>query len=311
VVFQPKLALQRFSGNSALDSNNGSLLLSAQRQGELATVAASAQIARDSTLTTELLDTGIVNAATRQDTRSGSLSITRNLTESQQIQTDASWADVTYPGGLQFGLVGYRYPSIDLVYSIAITPRTTLSSIGFGSQSTAPLVHYESSDYGARLTIDHSLSLRMHITASLGASESRVRSVDDHGLVWSTRLTREDELNHWALSYERSVQPSGNGLLVNRDLATLSLARSVAPKLYATVAVTAVRNTDLGPALQETNRRYFTGDAGLEWRESPEWVFSFTGGASDSHVTDPDQTARGWHTGLRINWSPQRWSASR
>jgi hypothetical protein len=310
ITLQPHVQLQRFSGDAELDSNDGSLLLSGIERLERWTVSGSAQYSRDSTLTTELFDTGIIDTASRREARAGSFSVSRLLTERQALQGSASYSDVTFPGGLRFGLVGYRYPSVALTYSFSYTSRLTFSATGFGSQSTAPVVHYESRDAGARLGIEYSFSERTKLSISAGMDESHVNGAADTGTVWAIRATRDAERTQWSLSYDHSVQPSGSGTLVLRDAAILSATRGVAPTLYATASLTNIRNADLGSQLQY-DRQYFAGDLGLEWRASPQWRWSVTGGMSQSRLPRSNETARGWRTGLHMLWLPLAWSESR
>lgn len=310
ITLQPHLTLQRFSGDSALDSNDGSLVLSTTHRSERTTVTASAQVARDSTLTTELADTGIIDTSTRRELRSGSLAVSRGFSDRQQFEMDASYADVQFPGGLRFGLVGYRYPSLALVYSLGISPRATLSATAFGSESTAPLVHYQSHDAGMRFGADYALSERTHLSASAGFSNSVVNSNDSTGTVWALHLTRDDERTQWSISYDHSVQPSGNGALVLRDTGLASVTRRVAPELALIGSFTSVRNGNLG-SQGIYNRSYFAGDCGLQWQASPHWALSLTAGASESRLPGPNETARGWRTTARMSWSPLPWSVSR
>jgi hypothetical protein len=310
ITLQPHLQLQRFSGDSALDSNDGSLVLSTSHHSERTLVSASAQVSRASTLTTELTDTGIIDTNTRQELRAGTLTVSRGLSERQKLEMDASYADVQFPNGLRFGLVGYRYPSASLTYSLSISPRTTLSASAFGSQSTAPLVDYQSRDAGVRFGVAYSFSERTQATASAGLSRADVNSSQSTGSVYAIRVIRNDERNQWNVSYDHSVQPSGAGTFVLRDTGIISAAHSIASTLSLTAAITSVRNAELGSQIAY-DRRYFGGDLGISWKASPQWIWSFTAGGREARVPGPNETARGWRTSLHLSWSPLPWSVSR
>ncbi len=311
VDLHPHLEVQRFSGDSALDSQNGSLSGSLQRVGERTSYNLTGSYERASTLTTELADTGVVDASTRRNTASGSVGIAHDFSETRHLDLSGTYTDVRYPDGLRLGLVGYRYPSLTAHYTLGLSERTSLSAIAFGDRVTAPLTGYVSREVGVRLAGSHSFTMRIKWYASIGISQTQVLSETQHGYVWELRASRDSQLGQWGLSHNRSVQPSGRGVLVRRDDLAVSLSQSIAPKLYATLSVHDIRNANLasGPFLEVP--RYFTGDAGLEWRLSTQWVVDLTGGMSEDRQPTNNEIARGWRAALNTRWTPAAWSSSR
>ena len=305
--FVPHLQAQRFGGDSALDANNYSLNGAFQGHTELFTLTASGGYEHASTLIAEPSDTGIIDASTARDTGSGRLVLGHDFTERQHMDVQAAYADVTYPGGSTVGLVGYRYTSAATVYTFKLSALTALSATGYGDWLTAPVTGYVSRDSGATLGVTYSPSERVSFTASAGGSSSTVNSVVGHGAVFGLQASRNYELSQLSLSYNRSLQPSGLGFLVRRDQLLFSLNQNIAPKLFATATVQGVLNHDLttGPYLDIP--RYFTGDAGLQWRASDQWTINLTAGAT--FVREPatyqniNQTAKGWHAALDTRWA--------
>ena len=90
VDVHPLVEIQRFSGGSALNSTNGSLQLSAMNKGEIYSYSASAGYSDNSTLISELANTGSVDASTRQEAATTSVTGSREFTERQRLDLQAS-----------------------------------------------------------------------------------------------------------------------------------------------------------------------------------------------------------------------------
>ena len=85
IDFHPLVEFQRFIGGSELDSNNGSLQLAAMNKGEIYSYSATAGYSDNSTLISELANTGIVDSSTRQEAATVSATGTREFTERQRV----------------------------------------------------------------------------------------------------------------------------------------------------------------------------------------------------------------------------------
>jgi hypothetical protein len=306
----PQLQLQRFTKDAALDSDNGSLQLAATHRGELWTVAAKAAWSRASTLITELSDTGIIDANTHQDSLGGELSASRELSARQRLDADVSYADVTYPDGLRVGLVGYDYSSASFSYVYALSERSSLSAIAFGSDVLS-VTSARSQDAGMRLQWVYAYSARTTLTASAGSSQARIGGADGTGTVWDFEFAQQLDRGKWNFSINRDVEPNGRGLLISHEEADLSMNRSVAPHLYITLLARGIHNEDLISGLDLDDRRYFAGEAGFEWHTSPQWVINFVAGYSEATTYEPYQVAHGWRSAITIRWTPLPWTISR
>jgi len=310
----PEIQIQRFFGNSGLDSNNGSLQLSAMNKGEIFSYSASAAYSDNSTLISELANSGIIDASARQHAANGSVAVTDQFTELQRVGVQATYANVKYPNGEPVGLIGYRDPGISATYAYALSPRSTLSAIASGSWLTAPDIGFDSRDVAARLAWARILTPTTNVSASAGITRTQIGSAQLSGSVWTVQGAHNSELAQWSFSFTRDVVPSGLGLLIRRDELDLSVVRSIAPRLDATLSILAAHNSDLVASLTGDNRRYLTGSAGFNWHTSSQWVLSFTVRASEARTpTDVEQLqlATGWQTVLSLLWTPLPWTKSR
>jgi archaellin len=310
----PEILIQQFSGNSGLDSTNGSLQLSAMHKGETFSYNASAGYSDNSTLISELANSGIIDASARQEAANGSVGLTDQFTELQRVGLQGTYANVKYPNGEPVGLIGYRDPGISATYAYALSPQTTLSAIASGSWLTAPDIDFGSRDEGARVAWSRILTATTSVSASVGIIRTHIGSQEVNGSVWGVQGTHNSELAQWSFSLTRDVVPSGLGLLIRRDELDLSVVRNIAPRLDATVSILAAHNSDLVASFTEDDRRYLTGSAGFNWHASSQWVLSLTLRGSEARVpTEVErlQLATGWQTVLTLTWTPQPWTRSR
>jgi hypothetical protein len=310
----PEIQIQHFSGNSELDSTNGSLQLSGMHKGEIFSYNASAAYSDNSTLVSELANSGIIGASARQEAANGSVGVTDQFTELQRVGLQATYANVKYPNGEPIGLIGYRDPGISASYAYALSEQTTLSAIAFGSWLTAPDIDLGSRDAGARVAWSRMLTPITNVSASVGVSRTYIGSQEMNGSVWTVQGTHNSELAQWSFSLTRDVVPSGLGRLIRRDELDLSVVRNIAPRLDATLSILAARNSDLVASFTGDDRRYLTGSAGFNWHASSQWVLSFTLQASEARVPSEIerlQLATGWQTVMTLTWTPQPWTRSR
>jgi hypothetical protein len=308
----PQLELQRFTRDTALDADSGSLQLSASHHEELWSVGSNVGYAQESTLITELASTGIIDASSRQDALTADVNATRKLSALQSFTADVSYSDISYPGGLPAGLVGYEYYSGSLSYAYSYSQRSTFSLVAFGGDmQNEQDLHL--TDVGARLQWVYAVTSLLTMTASAGAGRADLQGSANSGPVWSFSLVRRAEREgKWSFSVERDVEPDGRGLLINHEEADLSLTRGVAPHLFLIVKATAIRDSDVFVGITFDDRRYYAGDLGLECHPVRDWQVSFTGGYSQSTEPDePSQYAHGWRAAVTLRWTPLPWSVSR
>lgn len=307
----PHLDFQRYPQHDGFNANTGSLQGAFTTRTERSQFSVNAGYEEASTLTTELVDTGIVDGNTSRNTASAALGWQRELSERQQLGLQVSYANVVYPNGEQFGLIGYRYPSVTLSDTLAYSARTSFSFALFADDLYAPLTGYDSSDRGARVSFTHRFSDRVKVSATLGISETDVLGNVQHGSVWDVRATRTTEHGHFDLDYSQTVQPSGRGYLIRRNAATLSLSQQLKGSLYGTVSLLDLRNSNLasGPFLDVP--RYSSADVGLEWHVSLQVVITLAGGYASTITAVTYQPANGWHGAINTVWTPVPRSTSR
>lgn len=311
VDLHPHLELQRFFSDAALDADNGSVQGAYSAQSERSSINLSGSYEKISTLSTELSDTGIVDSSTRRETTTAAATLGHDFSELQHVDLQGSYTEVIYPGGERLGLVGYRYPTLALTDTFATSLLTSLAASLEADQLQAPVTGYEAHDESLKLTVLHKFSVRTRVTATGGATETSVAGYRQHGYVWDLHGTHNSELTQLDFDYSQSLQPSGRGYLVRRDAASLTLAQSVAPQLYATLTVQDIHNNNLSNGVFLDVPKYLTADAGFDWHVSEHLVLSLTAGVAEISEPVTLQQVRGWHTALNGRWNPRPLSVSR
>lgn len=267
-----------------------------------------------STLLSEISETGIIDAHARQQALNTGFSISDQMTERQRLGADAGFSNVKYPDGEQLGLVAYRHTSASIDYAFSVSEATTLSAVVFGAQETAPDLGFTSDDAGARIGLAWNLAPDSALSASAGASRASFASEVIYGSVWALQASHHSERTQWELTLTRDVVPTGVGYLTRRDQLDLSAVRKMTEHVDLTIRLLAAANHDVQSRVVQTDRRYFTGTAGLAWHLTEKWLMSFELRASGARYPDEPGTlddANGWQSAVRLRWTPPIYTVSR
>lgn len=308
LTVRPQATAQRFANQSQLDAEEGALGLSGTWLGEYSQLKGSANIADTSTLTSELDRTGIVEARARREERSATLMWNRRLTPVWSFNTQFGYQDIDYPGGLRFGLIGYRYPNAAVGLTAQVSASVAVTATAFGGELTAPLTRTESRNTGGRVGLQWALSKTTQASFSGGVNltdiENPFGSRHDDGQVWSAGWTRTGELHRWNLSWSRNAAASGRGVLSRHEELAAGVARDFSAQLSATLSLRGVRNADVVPGLREERYRYTAVEAGLARRLSPDWALNLDAGVRQARWEETGRRAEGWFGRIGLRWTP-------
>lgn len=307
----PHFELQRFPSYAELNANNGSIQGSFNTQQERSSFNLTSGYESVSTFTSEPSSTGIIAVGTRRETTTAGLTLGRDFSERQHVELQGSFSDVIYPGGERVGLVGYRYPTVALSDTFKFSDLSIFTAGATVDELKSPLTGYEAHDQGLRFSFKHTFSAQYSASLAAGGTNATVAGVTQHGYVWDLHATRNSLLTQWDIDYSQTLQPSGRGYLVRRDIAMLSVAQNVSERLYATLSAQFVRNHEVAGGPFVDVPRYFTGDAGFDWHVAQYIVITVTGGYTEVEEAVTNQIARGWHTSVNTRWTPVPRSMSR
>jgi hypothetical protein len=301
----PRVRSARY-GASEFDTDEQYLDLRYSRSGERCRWQVGAALARDTTLTSELLDTGIIDSRKPHELDSFSGSFTSSLSARDQLGAQFDYQRNSYPDADLTGLTDYDYTAVALTYARLLSERLTIGSQLNGGRLNVPATDLVSRDYGASLTLAGQLSPAWRLALSAGMDRTVADDRNDTGIVYSVELARSAELTDWRLTAGRSVVPSGSGVLVHRTDYALSLSRRLSARLAASFDIRHVDNEDLQIGLVRENRQYQHAGAAFEWQVAERWSLSLTAAYTRQAFGGGPFDTHGFDGGVRVSWSMPR-----
>lgn len=306
---RPRLYSSHYSDDDSLSSDNQYLTAGYRWLGERSEWKSEAGLTRDTTLTSELGETGLVQTNRRRQATTFSVAPSVMLTERVSGGIQMYLLDNRYHDAELTGLVDYRYTALSLFSSM------TLSDAGSSFTVTAQSGNLSADIPGSGDTRDGTLRLSWTyqpwllwtVSLSGGPSVVETDAGNDSGAVFDAEIKRQGE--RWSLvtTAGRSLSPTGRGVLTRRDQVTLRLNRSITERLSATVGAQWVRNEDLLPQQRLATYQVDYGrlDLSANWRLSRDWSLSLQlSGNTQDYELAPER-ANGYRASLSMVWNGQ------
>lgn len=313
-----------YRGGKDTNFTNLNFPLLARYHSEQDALMLDTSFVRDNTLIGELQQTGVVVSFTQRNRLVVAPSWTHALTEKLAFQGGYQFNDVTYEDGVQFNLFNYTLHAGNAGLSYNLTERDTLLGMGHYVDFTVPQAQLHSTYYGFHLTLTHAFSESFTASASGGfrtiSSESSTVTppATDRTSVglFSASVEKKFERGLLRLEGAREINPSGLGLLLQTDRASLRAERDVTERLtaafygsiYWTQSVATRDNTRTFP-----DNRYFRIEPRLSYRVTERWTVSGSYSYSYRDIAVPGdlQRASANATYLMVTYHPLKLSVSR
>ncbi len=307
----PSVRFSRYDGDSALNSTDVGLALSANKIGEVSRFNFQASESRDSTLTSELRDTGIIEGRQQRETVAVGLGATHVFSPTIMLTGAAGWQRIRYDNAAASGLVDYRYPYASAALSWQTSALWRLSLRAEGTQLEAPTIGLTSRNQSLRMLADWRPSERLSFGLAFGESATKARRASDRGLIYSASLKWSGLLTEVSVTAGRDVAPTGRGVLVTRDEASMSVSRQLSPRLALGANASFNRNEDLLFGILRNNRRYWSADSSLSWRVTETCTLTGKLSLGRAAIDLPSLTANSRGASLLVSWTPKPWTLSR
>jgi hypothetical protein len=303
----PYYYLRRLSPKVDADLNDLNVPATLRVNFERGVLTLGALYANESTLTTELAETGLISPGSNRITRSTQAAWLLNQSDSRQLNVSASFQDVNYTGNSGGHLNDYRYGDFSAIEYFAISPRGTWRFGGFASKLLSERQRGDSAEAGVSMGYDFSWTEYTQMSATLGWSQREFYAgVRDSGRNGAFSFTHTGESSQWKLSFDQSLVPYGSGTLTELDLAEFSFTRNFDERLQSITRLTGSRYQDVSPFTRVDSRTYRSADSELRWQLRNTWSAAIVAGYSDA--LDPGATDRvsGWTLAVRTYWTPNR-----
>lgn len=311
LALAPRARFLRYDTEIDHDSDDAFVDAWYDYRGEQLQTRLSAGWTHDSTLTSELEDTGLVDARKRHEQFFGSGLVSFDFTERDQLGAQVGFQDNSYLDAELTGLVDYEYANAVGWYSRGVTEQSRLGIQVTHGELDVPRTQERSNDESVRLTFDHAFERHLTLALSAGVNQTKANGVTEDGTVFGLELARIGDYYDWRLSASQEVTPSGNGRLVRRHETTTTLSRRLSARLTLQGALRYVLNEELELTGLEDEREYERADLRLDWRLAERWTVGAGLGYARQRFAATDEIADAGTGTLYFTWAPRRAATSR
>jgi hypothetical protein len=312
ISLSPRFVFASYPEDRLLDRDDVYVTLGAQRRYETAVWAASADYVRDTTLTSELGLTGFQETNRPHESLSATLSPTLLLSDRTQVGAQLYRAENTYSDKFLTGLFDYSYSLGALNARYVLTEKFSVTLQGSFGRLDAPDAHMRSDNINASAALEWQFSESWRSRFSFGPERTESEGTSSQGYIYSASLSHDGLRSGIDAVLSRDVTPTGRGVLVTRDQATLSTRYSFTEKLSGTLSGTYVRSKDAIESLAVGNQDvdYASLDVSLRWQMNENWSVVLSLGGRNQKAGELD-TAQGSTASIGVAWRGDSYSWAR
>lgn len=310
LTLRPRFTSARYSDDESLDSDDQFINGGYRWVGQRSEWNMDAGWTRDTTLTSELGSTGLVESNRRHEAGTFSVSPKVMFTERVSGGVQMYLVDNRYIDADSTGLVDYRYRALSVFSMVTLTDAGSTLSLTAqgGSLTTEGLFATETRDGTLKLGWSFKPALLWSASLSAGPSIVETDVASDTGFVFDGEIKRQGD--RWSLTANagRSQSPTGRGVLTRRDEARLTFSRNLTERLSANVIARWSQSEDLVPQQGRTvlyQVDYASLGLGANWRLSRDWSLALQlfGNTQDYELAT--ERANGYRASLSIVWNGQ------
>lgn len=290
-----RLNFNRYAGERDLDRNDQYYKLNSSYKSERNIWAGDFSYTRDSTLFSELDETGIVQTRAQRNRLSLAPSWTRMLSERNSLRLGYQIDRVSYDSN-SAGLIDYRNQSVDAGWLHQFSPKDLVTLALFYSTFQTANDSNKANTIGLQggLTHDFSETMQGSIVLGVRSIKSTVKGLStqlveilpgfflpvlvpqtlnttDRATVLNARLEKRFETVTINGSVSREQSPTGNGSLVETDRLRIGVSRRVTENLTASANGNVYHSRYIGNAVNAADRKYYELALNLNWRMTERW----------------------------------------
>jgi hypothetical protein len=296
----PRVRSNRYHGEDGLDTTDGFIDASYRRSTERSEYRLTGNFTKDSALSDDLQDTVRVPSNTRRTSYEFSPQIIHRFDARTTGNASFTYTDVTYDKGLDVGLVDYRYPVLALAFSHSLTERDDVSVSAYAARFEAPQLNSRADTTGVILRLNHRFSDTLEGYVGVGGSYTRLKpppaasrpDTNERGLLFSLGLRKQLERTRFEANLSRTLSPTADGQLVQRDELKVSLGHRFFEKLTGDAVLRYLENSGLSGASTVSDRKVRRLDLTLRYRLSETWRLDGVYRFRSRHVLRNPDTAQ-------------------
>lgn len=305
-----RVSVNRYYGESGLDSTDHAVTLRSSYKTERDVFGMDLDSVRDSTLVSELLETGVVQARRERNRLAAAPSWSHSLTESTSLTASYGYTDVRYADTQNTSLIDYRDQQATMGVLSHLTERDTLAVIGYYDWYQTNPKTFEAKTYGVQAKYDRAFSETLRGTLAVGVRNTRstqssdalvcsgpilfglcfgnlsqvtlVASDRSTGYTFLASIDRKFETGLLSGQLSREIYPTGVGALVQTDRLGVAWQHQLSPTLDFFVDASIYDSRYVGSFVTGSNSRYYRIEPRLTWKMTDRWTL--LGGYSYGHV---------------------------
>ena len=291
----------RYFGEQGLDTNDHILILRSSYKGERDVLGFNVESVEDSTLVSELSDTGVVLARDQRHRLSANPSWSRSLTERTTFTASYTYTDVNYANNVATGLIDYRDQTATVGLSYRPGERDLATLTGYYDRYETSPGMFRANTYGIEVGYDRAFSETLHGSLAVGTRTTRgtsttqalvcdgpilagicfgnvttiqsVTKTNSTGYIFAANVDKQWETAKLSGSLSRAISPSGVGTLVQTDHLGVTWTRQWSPTVSSSVAAGMYRS-QYGQNVTGNNNNYYAIEPGVSWRLTEWWTLS-------------------------------------
>jgi hypothetical protein len=292
----PRIHSTYFPTDSADQSTDGFLDLKGEYRTQKSDLAAVAQYANETVITSELLEatfpgvvlgqlvggqSGRVTTQNRRQLERFAPTLTHDFTQRRHLHLDAEYLNASYNKNNVFEQIGFRNLSGSAGLGFDVTQRSTFTVRGVAARFEPNGSPNVTNRYGIETQWDMRRSQVEHIYLRLGVDRTEAQSsgptFGTTGLVGGAGISWTYQITQFVLDGLRGLSPSASGAVVTQDEVRFRILRAFRPRLSGFVGVRGVslRGADQ-KAIAIQGSDYVAVAAGMEFQITRSYRVSGT-----------------------------------
>jgi hypothetical protein len=272
----------------------------------------------------ELQQTGVVLTFTQRNLLTLNPTWTRTLTEKLTFLSGYQYNHATYENGPQFGLFDYEAQAGNAGLSYTLTERDQVQGTAQYVNFSVPQGNLRSEYYGLQFSETHSFSETINATLSGGfrtitsTSTSGMSKIKDTSIVglFGGSVEKKFDRGLARISGSREIMPSGAGLLLQTDRASLYIETAITEQLTGSFTANIYWVQSIvteGLVRPFPDSQYYRLEPRAQYRFTERWALEGSYSYANREVeTTPDvQRASAHATYLMLIYRPVKLSVSR
>ena len=274
----------RYDGDDdgGLDTDDQLLYAGGRWIGERSEFSINGDFRRESSLITELEDTGLFADVERRVTKSISPQYMYQLFENTSFNVGFNYTDVEFPNSIPVSLTEYDYTSAYTGVTHNLTERSAISLSIFHSMYEASTFDNDIDTTGGNLRYDKIINEHWQMYTSAGYRESKFRNNvagvnvrdDDTGALYEAGVTRQSETLRLQFDIRNELQPSASGNLNERTEYEFSVRKMFTERLSGRLNFLWLENESVNDDTDNNDREYWSVNIGGDYRLAPNWYLT-------------------------------------